>query len=156
MQAAGEIEGLCPATMSPRSCDSRAGGDIRKGGGLDPDEHDGRIREKPGSVLQREGDGELPLRDDEIDRALAVLDGEQPHQLALKLRPMEGIEIEELRVEDDGTWRVGFQRGPEGLVRAHHRWRESSFRVEEQHPVVGCRIAIAGRAWAFLCFDLWR
>src|SRR5215470_4266639 len=101
MQAAGEIECICPAAMSPRPGDSRAARDIRKGGGLDPDEYDGRCGEEPGSVLQREGDGELPLRHDEIDLALAVLDGEQLHQFALELRPMEGIEIEELRVEHD-------------------------------------------------------
>src|SRR5215831_19878991 len=89
MQAAGEIERLCPAAMSPRPGDSGAGRNIFKGGGLDPDEHDGRIREEPGSLLQREGDGELPLCHDEIDLALVVLDGEQPHQLALELRPME-------------------------------------------------------------------
>jgi hypothetical protein len=50
---------------------------------------------------------------------------------------MEGIEIEELRVEDDGTWRVGFQRGPEGLVGAHHGWREARLRVEEEHLIAG-------------------
>src|SRR5262245_18417201 len=85
MKAASEVECVFPRSSSPRTGDVASGRETSEGRGLHADEHDRRVREKLTPVLEDEGNRELPLGDDEIDRSLTVFYAQELDQIILKL-----------------------------------------------------------------------